>query len=62
MAPSGGSSTKIGCRCGTATQTPGKLTCGGQRCACYSENKPCLDCKCRGCRNPHTADGQKVNI
>uniref|UniRef100_A0A1B6KIA3 E3 ubiquitin-protein ligase MSL2 n=1 Tax=Graphocephala atropunctata TaxID=36148 RepID=A0A1B6KIA3_9HEMI len=52
--------TKIGCRCGNATATPGKLTCCGQRCACYTENKACVDCKCRGCRNPHTADGQKM--
>ncbi|XP_046669531.1 uncharacterized protein LOC124360184 [Homalodisca vitripennis] len=56
----GGGVTKSGCRCGNATAVPGKLTCCGQRCACYTESKPCVDCKCRGCRNPHTADGQKV--
>ncbi|GJQ67024.1 putative zinc ion binding protein [Trypoxylus dichotomus] len=49
-----------GCRCGNATPTPGKLTCCGQRCPCYVESKACLDCKCRGCRNPHTPDGNKV--
>ncbi|XP_003243452.1 E3 ubiquitin-protein ligase msl-2 [Acyrthosiphon pisum] len=41
-----------GCRCGNATTTPGKLTCFGQRCPCYTEQKPCDQCKCRGCRNP----------
>lgn len=41
-----------GCRCGNATSTPGKLTCFGQRCPCYTEQKPCDRCKCRGCRNP----------
>uniref|UniRef100_A0A6B2EAX5 Putative e3 ubiquitin-protein ligase msl2 n=1 Tax=Phlebotomus kandelakii TaxID=1109342 RepID=A0A6B2EAX5_9DIPT len=49
-----------GCRCGNATATPGKLTCCGQRCPCYVESKACLDCKCRGCRNPHRPDGFKV--
>lgn len=49
-----------GCRCGNATPTPGKLTCCGQRCPCYVESKSCVDCKCRGCRNPHRIDGQKV--
>lgn len=42
-----------GCRCGLATPNPGKLTCCGQRCPCYVENKPCQQCKCRGCRNPN---------
>lgn len=55
-----GSHAKTGCRCGNATATPGKLTCCGQRCPCYTESKPCVECKCRGCRNPHTADGHKV--
>ncbi|KAK2140950.1 hypothetical protein LSH36_1199g00003 [Paralvinella palmiformis] len=41
-----------GCRCGLATPNPGKLTCCGQRCPCYSSFKGCVDCKCRGCRNP----------
>lgn len=54
------SNVKTGCRCGNTTATPGKLTCCGQRCPCYTESKPCLECKCRGCRNPHTADGHKV--
>lgn len=53
---------KKGCRCGNATATPGKLTCCGQRCPCYVESKACIECKCRGCRNPHTPDGGKVNI
>uniref|UniRef100_A0A8D8YF75 E3 ubiquitin-protein ligase MSL2 n=1 Tax=Cacopsylla melanoneura TaxID=428564 RepID=A0A8D8YF75_9HEMI len=48
-----------GCRCGLATAAPGKLTCCGQRCLCYTEQKPCKGCKCRGCRNPHTANGKK---
>lgn len=48
-----------GCRCGNATAAPGKLTCCGQRCPCYVDSKACVDCKCRGCRNPHFADGQK---
>lgn len=51
-----------GCRCGNATQTPGKLTCCGQRCPCYVESKSCVDCRCRGCRNPHRADGFKVRF
>lgn len=50
-----------GCRCGNATPTPGKLTCCGQRCPCYVDAKSCVDCKCRGCRNPHRADGLKVS-
>ncbi|XP_060835612.1 E3 ubiquitin-protein ligase MSL2 isoform X1 [Rhopalosiphum padi] len=41
-----------GCRCGNATTTPGKLTCFGQRCPCYTEQKSCEQCKCKGCRNP----------
>lgn len=49
-----------GCRCGNATLTPGKLTCCGQRCPCYVESKSCIDCKCRGCRNPHHPNGFKV--
>lgn len=49
-----------GCRCGNATPTPGKLTCCGQRCPCYVDSKSCIGCKCRGCRNPHRPDGNKV--
>lgn len=56
------SSVKTGCRCGNATATPGKLTCCGQRCPCYIDSKACTDCKCRGCRNPHTSDGHKVSL
>ena len=41
-----------GCQCGNATPNPGKLTCCGQRCPCYSAHKGCTDCRCRGCRNP----------
>lgn len=51
-----------GCRCGNATPTPGKLTCCGQRCPCYVDSKSCVDCKCRGCRNPHRIDGLKVEF
>ncbi|XP_076333685.1 male-specific lethal 2 [Tachypleus tridentatus] len=47
------SKNKQGCRCGLATLNPGKLTCCGQRCPCYVDNKPCVDCRCRGCRNPN---------
>ncbi|XP_041975628.1 E3 ubiquitin-protein ligase MSL2 [Aricia agestis] len=54
------SSKRKGCRCGNATATPGKLTCCGQRCPCYVDSKPCTECKCKGCRNPHRADGLKV--
>lgn len=51
---------KMGCRCGNATIHPGKLTCCGQRCPCYVDSRACIDCKCRGCRNPRTLNGQKV--
>lgn len=51
---------KGGCRCGNATLMPGKLTCCGQRCPCYVDSKSCIDCKCRGCRNPHRPNGFKV--
>lgn len=52
-----------GCRCGIATKSalPGKLTCCGQRCPCYIERRACSECKCRGCRNPHTLDGHKIS-
>ncbi|XP_012278527.1 E3 ubiquitin-protein ligase MSL2 [Orussus abietinus] len=53
-------SKRRGCRCGNATAVPGKLTCCGQRCPCYVESKPCIECRCRGCRNPHMADGLKI--
>ena len=48
----GKSKIKNGCRCGLATAKPGNLTCCGQRCPCYSAFKGCVDCRCRGCRNP----------
>lgn len=54
------SSKRKGCRCGNATINPGKLTCCGQRCPCYVESKSCIDCKCRGCRNPHHPNGFKL--
>ena len=49
-----------GCRCGNATLCPGKLTCCGQRCPCYVDSQACVDCKCKGCRNPHRPGGAKV--
>ena len=52
--------SRKGCRCGTATNNPGTLTCCGQRCPCYVEAKECIDCKCRGCRNPYRSGGRKV--
>ncbi len=56
----GSNRAKKGCRCGNATTTPGKLTCGGQRCPCYVVAKTCQDCKCKGCRNPHRENGTKI--
>lgn len=63
---------KKGCGCGTAASTPGKLTCYGQRCPCYSNHNPCLDCRCKGCRNPNKVikieqasedtDGDEINV
>ncbi|XP_065203079.1 E3 ubiquitin-protein ligase MSL2 [Planococcus citri] len=53
-------SDRPNCRCGNATPRPGKLTCCGQRCACYMQSKACTGCRCRGCRNPHMFDGVKV--
>lgn len=50
-----------GCRCGLATTNPGKLTCCGQRCVCYVEGKACVDCKCRGCRNPNKSNHNNNN-
>ena len=51
---------KSGCRCGNATLCPGKLTCCGQRGPCYVDSQARLDCKCKGCRNPHRPGGGKV--
>lgn len=56
----GGKRKLTGCRCGNATLCPGKLTCCGQRCPCYVDNLACIDCKCKGCRNPHRPGGGKV--
>ena len=53
-------SSKKGCRCGNASSTPGKLTCGGQRCPCYVGSRSCIECKCKGCKNPHSVNGEKV--
>jgi len=52
--------SKKGCRCGNASSTPGKLTCGGQRCPCYTGSKACIECKCKGCKNPHQINGEKI--
>lgn len=52
---------RSGCRCGNATTTPGKLTCFGQRCPCYTEQKPCDGCKCKGCRNPRQKKSNNDN-
>jgi len=49
----------VGCRCGAASSSPGKLTCCGQRCPCYVSLKSCIDCKCRGCNNPNLPGGGK---
>jgi len=53
---------KGGCRCGLATQTPGQLTCCGQRCPCYVGGERCVDCRCRGCRNPYDEYGNKREL
>ncbi|XP_062142707.1 E3 ubiquitin-protein ligase msl-2 [Drosophila sulfurigaster albostrigata] len=47
---------KRGCRCGTSS-APGKATCRTTRCACYVVGLKCVDCKCNGCKNPHTYVG-----
>lgn len=50
-----------GCRCGLATPNPGKLTCCGQRCPCYSAFRGCLpECRCRGCKNTRNTDTSVV--
>ncbi|KAH8263492.1 hypothetical protein KR044_009750 [Drosophila immigrans] len=50
------SKEKRGCRCGTSS-APGKATCRTTRCACYMAGLKCVDCKCNGCKNPHTYMG-----
>ena len=47
---------KAGCRCGNATLCPGKLTCCGQRCPCYVDALPCIDCKCKVRNTPMVFD------
>jgi hypothetical protein len=47
-------------RCGNAATQPGKLTCCGQRCPCYVEAKSCVDCRCKGCKNPYLPGGKKL--
>nr|XP_022341745.1 E3 ubiquitin-protein ligase MSL2-like [Crassostrea virginica] len=42
------------CKCGRGG-TNSRLTCLGQRCPCYIKKLPCINCKCRGCRNPRKA-------
>ncbi|CAL1527867.1 unnamed protein product [Lymnaea stagnalis] len=39
------------CKCARFKQ-PNRLTCFGQKCPCYSERRPCVDCLCNGCKNP----------
>lgn len=39
------------CRCGSGKSGPGHLTCQGQRCNCYRNDKGCESCKCVGCKN-----------
>jgi len=52
LPPRVGRKKRRGCRCGNASPCPGKLTCCGQRCPCYVSGKGCLECNCKGCRNP----------
>lgn len=39
------------CKCARFKQ-PNQLTCFGQKCPCYSDRRPCVDCLCNGCKNP----------
>lgn len=61
-----GRSATSGCNCGqAAVANPGRLTCCGQRCPCYSAHRSCVSCNCRGCRNtrtPQQADDVSVNV
>ncbi|KAH9370805.1 hypothetical protein HPB48_006310 [Haemaphysalis longicornis] len=45
-----------GCKCGATRPNPGQtlspLTCCGQRCPCYAAFRSCINCRCKGCRNP----------
>ncbi|XP_034474583.1 E3 ubiquitin-protein ligase msl-2 isoform X2 [Drosophila innubila] len=51
---------KRSCRCGTSS-APGLMTCRNGRCACYSMGYKCVDCKCNGCKNPHTYSGGETS-
>lgn len=43
------------CKCRTNKSTPGKMICSSQRCPCFVSSRPCIDCKCKGCRNSHNS-------
>ncbi|XP_062596829.1 E3 ubiquitin-protein ligase MSL2-like [Saccostrea cucullata] len=49
------------CKCGRGG-TNSRLTCLGQRCPCYIKKLPCINCKCRGCRNPRKATATNSEI
>lgn len=49
------------CKCGRGG-TNSRLTCLGQRCPCYIKKLPCINCKCRGCRNPRKATASNSEI
>lgn len=54
------SKEKHNCRCGTSS-APSLMTCRNGRCACYSSGYKCVDCKCNGCKNPHTYSGGETS-
>lgn len=37
------------------------MTCRNGRCACYVVGYRCVDCKCNGCKNPHTYSGGETS-
>lgn len=49
------------CKCGRGG-TNSRLTCLGQRCPCYIKKLPCINCKCRGCRNPRKATSSNSEL
>ncbi|KAM8717151.1 hypothetical protein ACLKA7_003941 [Drosophila subpalustris] len=51
---------KMCCRCGTSS-LPGLMTCRNGRCVCYTNGLRCKDCKCNGCKNPHTYSGGETS-